>query len=458
MIASNTEDIKIDVLVVGSGIAGLQSALDMADQGFKVIVVEKRSSIGGRMISLSKVYPTLDCASCITTPKMSAAAHHPNIKLLVNTEVTQITPQEQGQKVTVTHKATYVDEEKCIGCRLCEYACEVEYPDPFEQGLGPIRAIAIPFTNAIPQYAVLNPDYCTTCGACARVCPTDAIDYTQQSRTFSIHADTVILAPGYKLDDLTIKPQYHASESKNIISPLTMERLLAPHAPFGRVLRPSDGKIPGSIAFVQCAGSRDQTIGVPYCSRVCCMYSIKQAMLLSGALPMADITIYYMDIRAFGKGYEQFYQNAKAMGINFVRGKVARIEPADGDDLMVHVELTEEMDNPFQKRRHDLVVLAQGMVPEWQVSEHSPVQCGTDGFITSPDVINPSNTNIPGIFAAGVGGGPKDIVDTIAECGGAAMAARRRLYELGADKVVGDKFQAGERVQLPQLATARGSI
>ncbi len=457
MIASNTQDCQIDVLVVGGGIAGLQSALDMADQGFKVIVVERRSSIGGRMIALSKVYPTLDCASCITTPKMSAAAHHPNIELMVNTEVIKITPQGQGQDVTVTHKATCVDEDKCIGCRLCEYACEVEYPDPFEQGLGAIRAIAIPFTNAIPQKAVLNPDYCTTCGACARVCPTDAIDFAQQPRTFNIHAGTVILASGYTLNDVKIKPQYHAAESKNIISPLTSERLLAPHAPYGRVLRPSDGKIPGSVAFVQCAGSRDQTIGVPYCSRVCCMYAIKQAMLLSGALPLADITIYYMDIRAFGKGYEQFYQNARAMGINFIRGKVARIEPTDGDDLMVHVELTEEVENPFQKRRHDLVVLAQGMIPEWQVSEHAPVRCGADGFIASPDTINPSNTNIPGIFAAGVAGGPKDIVDTITESGAAAMAARRHLYRIGADKNIGEKLVVETRVHLPQLSTASGS-
>ncbi len=152
-----------------------------------------------------------------------------------------------------------------------------------------------------------------------------------------------------------------------------MERLLAPHGPYGRVLRPSDGKIPGNIAYVQCAGSRDKSIGVPYCSRVCCMYAVKQAMLLSGALPLADITIYYMDIRAFGKGYEQFYQNAKAMGIRFVRGKVGRIEPADDDDALVHVEAMEEPGGPIQVNRHDLVVLSQGMLPQWNAAAHGPI-------------------------------------------------------------------------------------
>ncbi len=427
------KQIHTDVLVVGGGIAGIQSALDMADQGFKVIIVERQSSIGGQMIALSKVFPTLDCASCITTPKMSAAAHHPNIQIMVNTEVNALKTVGTGQQVTVTRKATYVDPEKCIGCRLCEYACEIEYPDPFELGLGAIRAIAIPFTNAIPQKAVLNPDYCTTCGLCARACPTDAIDYAQEPQTFTIQADTVIVASGFALNSLQVKPQYNAAQSKNVISPLTMERLLAPHAPYGRVLRPSDGKVPGSIAFVQCAGSRDETIGVPYCSRVCCMYAIKQAMLLSGALPMADITIYYMDIRAFGKGYEQFYQNAKAMGINFVRGKVALIESAPNDDMLLHVEYTEEAVNPCRKQRHDLVVLAQGMLPQWNVSEHSALQRGPDGFVASPDIINPSATNLPGVFAAGTALGPKDIVDTITESGAAAMAARRYLHRQNSD-------------------------
>ncbi len=429
MIATADNERHKDAVIIGGGIAGLQSALDLADQGYKVAVVERQASIGGRMISLSKVYPTLDCASCITTPKMSAAAHHENIELLTYTEVNSITPGPNGHTVVVTRKATYVNADKCIGCRLCEYACDTEYPDDFEQGLGAVRAISVAFTNAIPQKAVLDADYCLACGLCLRACPTDAIEFDQQPRQETIHADVVIVASGFQLNALTIKPQYSAAQNQNVISPLTLERLLAPHGPYGRVLRPSDGKIPESIAFVQCAGSRDQSIGVPYCSRVCCMYAIKQAMLLSGSLPTADITIYYMDIRAFGKGYEQFYQNAKAMGINFVRGKVSKIDSVDKDDLLVHVEYTEEPQDCVRKPRHDMVVLAQGMIPQWNPTSFSPVQIGSDGFVATPDSVSPCTTNVPGIFVAGAAAGPKDIVDSIAEAGAAAMEAGRYLSQ-----------------------------
>ena len=420
---------SVDVLVVGGGIAGLQAALDLADQDLHVLVAERKPSIGGRMISLSKVFPTLDCASCITTPKMSAAAHHPNIELMTHTEVAGISDSPDGHTVRLIRNPTYVDNDLCIGCRQCEYACKVEYPDPYEDGLGATRAIAVPFSNAIPQKAVLNPDHCIGCGTCMRVCPTDAVRYDQQPETIRVEAGAVIVASGFQLNPLTVKPQYNAQRSKNIISALTMERLLAPHGPYGRVLRPSDGKIPDNIAYVQCAGSRDLSIGVPYCSRVCCMYAIKQAMLLSGALPLADITIYYMDIRAFGKGYEQFYQNAKAMGVQFIRGKVARIEPAEGGDLLVRVEAMEEEGGPVVENRHDLVVLSQGIVPQWNPSECSNLTPAEDGFVHVPDPTNPTVTNQEGIFVAGVAGGPKDIVDTILEAGTAAMQASRYLHQ-----------------------------
>jgi heterodisulfide reductase subunit A2 len=435
MAAEDQSLTQTDALVVGGGIAGLQTALDLAEQGFQVVVVEREPSIGGKMIALSKVFPTLDCASCITTPKMSAAAHHPRIRLITYAEVDAISPADDGHLVTITRKPRYVDEDRCIGCRLCEYACEMEYPDPFEQGLGVSRAIGVPFTNAIPQKAVLNPDYCIACGACARACPTDAIDYAQQPQQLQIMAQTVIVASGFQLNALTVKPQYSADLAANVISPLAMERLLAPHGPYGRVLRPSDGKIPGNIAYVQCAGSRDKSIAVPYCSRVCCMYAIKQAMLLSGALPLADITIYYMDIRAFGKGYEQFYQTAKAMGIRFVRGKVARIEPADDDDALVHVEAMEEPGGPIQVNRHDLVVLSQGMLPHWNAAAHGPIEIGSDGFVAADDPLDPAHASLDGVFVAGTAAGPMDIVDAIAAAGNAAMQAgtylRRRQASTG---------------------------
>ena len=425
---------KVDALVVGGGIAGLQTALDLADQDYKVLVVEKEASIGGRMIALSKVFPTLDCASCITTPKMSSASRHPNITIMTDTEVLKVTQGTEGKpsRVKVRKNPRFVDLDLCIGCSLCEYACPVERPDPFEWGLGSTKAISVPFTNAIPPKAILDPEWCTACGACAMVCPTDAIDYGERAQELDIEAGTVVMATGFDLNPVTVKKEYRASESANILNPLELERLLAPHGPYGRVLRPSDGKIPDNIAFVLCAGSRDKSIGVPYCSRVCCMYSIKQAMLLSGAVPMAEITLYYMDIRAFGKGYEQFYQNAKAMGITFTKGKVARIDPVDNDNLKLRVESLE--DGRLLENEHDLVILAQGIVPRAD-ADGLGVVLDHDGFVKCADPVAPTKTEGEGIFTAGCAAGPKDIVDSIVEASAAASEAAQHLIRSGVKPV-----------------------
>ena len=415
-----------DTIVIGGGIAGLQSALDLADQGYRVAVVEKDASIGGKMIRLSKVFPTLDCASCITTPKMASAAHHENITLFTYCDVDGIVRLGEQIHARITQNPRYVDPVKCIGCRKCEYTCPVYLPDTEQGGFSAKKAICIPFSNAIPQVAVLDAEHCMLCGQCETVCPTDAIDYLMEPETFTLTARTAVLSTGFELSPVKDKAQYGNGEIPNVIDSLQMERLLAPHGPYNRVLRPSDGMEPDSIAYVQCAGSRDKSMGVSYCSRVCCMYAIKQAMLLSGALPLADITIYYMDIRAFGKGYEQFYQNAKAMGIEFVKAKVARIDEGDGGSVTVRYE--NQDGSGTNTADHDLAVLSMGVLPGWRPEPYCPVSTDSDRFITSiKPKISPVLTDMEGVFAAGSAAGPKDIVDTISESGSAAVEAAKYM-------------------------------
>jgi heterodisulfide reductase subunit A len=430
----SSQILNFDALVVGGGIAGLQAALDLADQNFKVAVIEKDASIGGKMIRLSKVFPTLDCASCITTPKMAAAAHHENITLFTYCDLNSL--KRNGNDITalVTQRPRYVDPEKCIGCRQCEYGCPVYVPDEEQGGFNMRKAIYIPFSNAIPQIALMDVENCSLCGKCAKVCPTQAVDYFQKPFDFTIQAKTAVLATGFNLTPIQQKKEYGQGMVENVITSMQMERLLAPHGPYQRVIRPSDGKEPDSIAYVQCAGSRDKSLGISYCSRVCCMYAIKQAMLLSGALPLADITIYYMDIRAFGKGYEQFFQNAKAMGIEFVKAKIANIRQGDNQYVQLRYEAQEE-DGRLVTRDHDLVVLSLGMVPDWNPVGTCSVSIDDDAFIKSAmPKIAPTLTDMEGVFVAGVAAGPKDIVDTIAEAGAAAMEASIYLKEFKREK------------------------
>ena len=414
-------DLQVDALVVGGGIAGMQSALDLADQGYQVALVEKEASIGGKMIALSKVFPTLDCCSCITTPKMSAVAHHENIKLLTYCEVQSVQANGRGFTAQILKKPRYVDEEACTGCRLCEYACPIDLPAAIDLGLGAHRVIRVPFSTAVPQKAVLDIENCLLCGKCEKVCPADCIDFTQSPQDFEIQTDAIVLATGFELTPTAAKPEYHGGQLPNVINALVVERLLAPTGPYGHVLRPGDGKEPDSIAYVQCAGSRDKTLGVEYCSRVCCMYAIKQAMLLSGALPLADITIYYMDIRTFGKGYEQFYQNARAMGIEFVKGKVAKISEDEDHNPIVRVELIDDGSRVVE-RQHDLVVLSVGMVPSYDPQKLYGVSVAEDdNFVRIPSPnLSPCMTDRPGIFVTGTAGGPMDIVDSIVMAGAAA--------------------------------------
>lgn len=433
-----------DAMVIGGGITGLQAAIDLGDQGLSVALVEKDASIGGKMIMLSKVFPTLDCCSCITTPRMAAAAHHDKVTLFTYSEVQSYKRNEHGFILDVLKKPRYIDTSACTGCRQCEYVCPIDLPDAFDLSMGAHRAIYVPFSTAMPQKALIDIDNCLFCGKCEKACPANAIDFAQQPQVVNIETNAIVLATGYETTPRNAKKEYNADTLLNVVDGMQVERMLAPTGPFGHVLRPGDGKQPDSIAYVQCAGSRDLTLGVEYCSRVCCMYAIKQAMLLSGALPMADITIYYMDIRTFGKGYEQFYQNAKAMGIEFIKGKVARITEDENHNPIVRVELVEE--GKIVERAHDMVVLSVGLLPAWDPQPLFKVSTSDDGFVRIPSPnLSPSLTDQPGIFVAGVAGGPMDIVDSIVSASAAAAE-------------VGAYIHSSEVDQLKNVATERSSI
>lgn len=442
----SVQKLEVDALVVGGGIAGMQSALDLADQGYQVVLVEKEPSIGGKMISLSKVFPTLDCASCTTTPKMSAVAHHKNIQMFTYTEVKSVSKKQSGFLIQAVKKPRYVIEADCTGCRKCEYACPVDVEDHFDRDLGAHRAVWVPFSTAVPQKAVLDIDHCLLCGKCEKACPTDAIDFTQTPEEFEIEASVIVLATGYRTTPVDAKNEYGKGKLPNVIDGLALDRLVAPTGPYGHVLRPSDGKEPDSIAYVQCAGSRDETLGVPYCSRVCCMYAIKQSMLLSGSLPLADITIYYMDIRTFGKGYEQFYQNAKAMGVQFVKGKVGKITEDDDHNPIVRVELLEDSGQVVEQK-HDLVVLSVGLMPGYNPQDVYGVGISADGFVDLPSAnLSPSLTDREGIFVAGTASGPMDIVDSIMTAG--AAAAEASAYLLARQEGRGEETPLSVRKEL----------
>ncbi|MBN2430113.1 MAG: CoB--CoM heterodisulfide reductase iron-sulfur subunit A family protein [Acidobacteria bacterium] len=422
---------RYDGLVIGGGIAGMQAALDLAEQDYEVLLIEKDPSIGGVMIGLNKVFPTLDCSSCICTPRMAESVHHKNIKIQAYSEVTSIRRHDPGFKVTVRKKPRYVIEDKCIGCSQCELECPVDVPHEFDHGLGARRAIYIPHGNAIPQVATLDVDHCTFCGRCAKVCPTQCVDYTQEAEDVEVDVGAVIVTTGLNITPMDAKKEYGGGHLINVMNPLAMEAIQASNGPFGRPLRPSDGKVPRTIAYVQCAGSRDHTIGIPYCSRVCCMYALKQALLLRHYLHDVEITLYHMDIRAFGKGYEQFYRRVMNEGVNIVKGKVAKITEVENQDLLLRVERLDE-GGRLEERRYDLVVLSQGLVPAWQGKGVLDIELGDDGFFKSiSPKISPVLTSAEGIFVAGVAAGPKDIPDAIVEAGAAAMEAAIHLEGIG---------------------------
>jgi len=379
------------------------------------------------MSQLDKTFPTLDCAACIMTPKMVDAGRHPNIKLLTYSEVKEIHREGKSFRVKILKKPRYVDEKKCTGCGACAKLCPVEIPNDFDERMGVKNAIYVPFPQAVPLIYTIDKEHCLECELCQNVCMAGAIDFGQQPKEVDVEVGAIIVATGFDLFDARKKEEYGFGLYDNVITGLALERLLSASGPTGgHVFRPSDGKIPKKVAFIQCVGSRDEKAGNNYCSRVCCMYATKEAELVKEHVPGVEVTVYYMDIRAFGKGFEEFYQRAKSeFGIKYVMGRVAEVleNPANNNLLMraENIESGELIEDEV-----DMVVLSTGLVPAAinDFEKILPLKMGDDKFfMTANPKIDPVTTNIDGVFIAGVAEGPKDIPDAVTQASAAAMKA-----------------------------------
>jgi heterodisulfide reductase subunit A len=415
-------------LVVGGGVAGMQAALDIANQGFKVYLVERGPSIGGRMAMLDKTFPTLDCSACILTPKLSEVSRHPNIQLMTYSEIGSVSGTTGDFKVKVRRKARYVREDLCSGCGDCEANCPVEVPNEFDQGIGFRKAIYTPFPQATPHVYTVDKENCTDCGRCVKVCERKAINMEMKDKIVNLKVGAIIIATGFELFDVTQYPRLGYGQYPNVIHAMEFERLINAAGPtHGHLIRLSDGKKPKSIAFIQCVGARDVQKGVPYCSRVCCMYSIKNAVMALEHDPEAEVWVYYADIRAFGKGFEEFYEMAKSrFGVRFVRGRVAEVmEGRSSHDLIVKVEDTNT--SKVRLIEHDLVVISPGVIPSEgmdTMAKKMGLEQSCDGYVEiSHSFFGPTLTKTPGVFVCGCADGPKDIPDSVSAGSAAAMKA-----------------------------------
>ena len=415
-------------LVIGGGIAGMQAALDIADGGYKVTIVEKDPSLGGRMAQLSETFPTLDCSSCILTPKLVEVGQHPNIEILASSVVEDVKGYIGNFNVRIKRLATGVDPYKCNGCGLCAEKCPVKTPSEFEHGLGMRPAIYSPFPQAVPNKPVIDREHCLhytkgTCGICQKICPVGAVDYDRGEEIIEKEFGAIVVATGYDLLPMEEIGEYGAGKLKNVITGLQFERLLSASGPTaGKVRRPSDGKEPKEVVFIQCAGSRDPECGMAYCSKVCCMYSAKHAMLYKHRVHDGQPYIFYIDIRSAGKGYEEFVQRAmEEDGVFYLRGKVSKI--FEEDDKVI-VWGTDTLAGQEVEIAADLVVLAMAMVPSKGtkvIAEILRVSTDAYGFINEAHPkLRPVESLTQGVFLAGCAQAPKDIPETVAQASGAA--------------------------------------
>jgi heterodisulfide reductase subunit A len=428
-----------NVLVVGGGIAGMQAALDIANGQNKVYLVERDPSIGGHMIQLDRTFPTLDCSECILTPKMSDVGHHPFIELLAYSEVEEVSGSIGNFKVKVRKKARYIDESKCIGCNVCEEKCPWKTDSEFEMGLAKRKAVYIPFAQAVPHLAVVDPNLCAyiksdgkKCGACIKFCEAQAITpetlLKQTDQIVEFDVGTIIVATGYDQFDPSVISQYGYGRYDNVLTGLHFERMTCAAGPTGGKILLKDGREPERIALVHCVGSRDKNYH-EYCSRVCCMYALKYAHLTK-ELSKADVYEFYIDMRCFGEGYEEFYKRLSEEGVNFIRGKVARITDealTDEEKGKLIVVSEDTLLGKMIRVPVDMVILCCALEPRSdvdQVARLFNLNRRADGFFLERHVkLDPVATPTDGIFIAGCCEGPRDIPDTVAQAEATAAKA-----------------------------------
>lgn len=416
-----------EVVVIGGGIAGISAALDIANHGIHVSLVEREPTIGGHMAMLDKTFPTNDCSMCILSPKMVDVGRHENITLYTCTEITQIEGSAGNFTIHLMRHPRYIRVDECTGCGDCILVCPVEVYNKFDAGVGVRKAIYKVHQQVVPDLVIRDREHCIDCGLCYDVCSKEAVlhDDEDGDKEFSVHAESIVIATGYEIFDATDKSAYKYLKIPDVITSLEMERLINASGPTGgQVRRISNGKRPKEIVFIQCVGSRDIPLGCTYCSAVCCMYAIKNAMLIREKNPDINVTMLYMDIRAYGKGYQEYYDRAELLGVKFVRGMPGDIYSSDGN-IIVQVENTETRE--ILKIPAELVVLSVGLRPmndAGQLAEKLGISCDETGFFSCADQkVGPTKTLTDGIFIAGTCKEPMDIPDAVAEGGAAAMLA-----------------------------------